>query len=1116
MDLPNRLAVRSSGDSQRLRLSMPRGHHCTLWVATTLLWVTAPAGAGEATDPTAPHRALTPLRFESVGADAIPRDVVSAIAQDRHGFLWVGTGDGLVRYDGYRFRPLERSTPDATRRSLGWVAVMCATADGRLWLAPESGGVALYDPRTEQVVDVPAWQDGEARPGVLAMLEADDGGLWVGTEGQGLLHLDAQGLRQPLAGAEALDNAHVQALAPDGQGGLWIGTWAGLWRYTPGAGGLTRVVAAARLGDEAIDLDRRAVHALLRTGDGRLWIGTRQGELLRVDASGESPARLVARNDALPGGTGAIRSMVEVDGELWVARDTGIDRRDLAEGALKARLQHDPRRPGGLAGNEIFAMLRDQAGAVWVGGPGGGLQRHDPRQRGIWVRGADTAAGSALSDPDVRSLLRLADGRLWAATRRGGVAILDASLQVRGTVRWPPGEAAPLVDAMAQDAQGAVWVAGSTQLVALDPQGQVRERQALPSPVRALLAGRDGNLWIATRNGLYRRPPAARASGSPLLRVALAPEAAWTDANGEAASAPGSEAARVLGGDVYALAEDEDGTLWVGTAQGLYWRPPGDDRLRPMRSPPDEGLASQAVIGLLVDRGGRLWVDTAVAGLHRLLARDGPVARFDRISLRLGQAGRPFGANLMQDGQGRIWTHMHLYDPAADRMQALTPADGVRFGTGWFGAYAQLGGDRLLFGGTKGLLVIDARQVDAASHVPPLRLAELRVDGQRTAAWRPGQPLTLPPSVRSVTAEAAALHYGDPRRVHYTWRLQGYETAWVQGGEGQRTASYGHLPPGRYTLQMRAADRAGPWQSEELNLAVHVLPAWWQTWWSRLLAVGLAGSAIWALVQWRTRRLRADQARLEALVRARTREIEATARALEQSSLTDPLTGLRNRRYLSQHLEPEVKLVERRIADRQQRGQPPLEGDDLIFFVIDIDHFKEINDRHGHAAGDAVLVDVARRLRAVFRESDHLVRWGGEEFLVVARGTSRREAAALAERVRQEIGGTPFDLGTGATLRRTCSVGFAAFPLAMAVPRALAWMDTVALADRALYVAKHSGRNGWIGLVDSRARDAGALQAQAGRSIAAWADDGDLVVSASMPAEAWRAAASFAGTPYSF
>jgi diguanylate cyclase (GGDEF)-like protein len=187
-------------------------------------------------------------------------------------------------------------------------------------------------------------------------------------------------------------------------------------------------------------------------------------------------------------------------------------------------------------------------------------------------------------------------------------------------------------------------------------------------------------------------------------------------------------------------------------------------------------------------------------------------------------------------------------------------------------------------------------------------------------------------------------------------------------------------------------------------------------------------------------------------------KVQEARRALEEASLTDPLTGLRNRRFLTQTIDADVAAALRRAED-VRLGSPP---GDLVFFLVDIDHFKSVNDQYGHMAGDAVLKQMKPRLLNVFRDADHVLRWGGEEFLVVARHTDRATASELAERLRRSIAETPFLLDDGRPLQKTCSVGVCAFPFVRTAPRALTWEDSVELADIALYAAKKSGRDAWV------------------------------------------------------
>ena len=231
-------------------------------------------------------------------------------------------------------------------------------------------------------------------------------------------------------------------------------------------------------------------------------------------------------------------------------------------------------------------------------------------------------------------------------------------------------------------------------------------------------------------------------------------------------------------------------------------------------------------------------------------------------------------------------------------------------------------------------------------------------------------------------------------------------------------------------------------------------------------------------------------------------ELEKAYKALEDVSLTDQLTGLRNRRFFLQHVEDDVGLTLRWYDDPLRQATAEGEnspGKDLVFFMVDLDHFKEVNDRHGHAAGDAVLVQMQERLREVFRETDYLIRWGGEEFLVLARATHRDDAKLVAERIRKSVANRPFILPDGAELDKTCSIGFACFPFVPHEPRLLSWSEVVELADQGLYLVKRSGRNGWAAVYSTETTSYDELFPRLIHQLEQSLADGDARLVTSLP-----------------
>jgi diguanylate cyclase (GGDEF)-like protein len=980
-------------------------------------------------------------RFFSVAPSDIPSGVISALSVDQQGYLWLGTPAGAVRYDGYRFRLYGNHWSTPGTLSTVFVRSLLTSADGTLWVGSDFSGLLRHDPQSGTLQRV-ALRSATQQPLSVNALAADpDGSLWAGSDGDGLFRRSADGqLRQWRAeDGDGLPDDRIGSLQVDKAGTLWVGSWKGLASRAASDEGFEQVPLP--LPDE----DRR-ITALLEDSHRQIWIGTHAGRLLRRHPDGRIDV-LPQAADAVPV---SVHDLLQLDDDtLWVARGDGIEVRDTHTGAVRRLLRHDPDFPQGLAGNEVRALLRDRGGQVWVAGYGGGLQRHDPHNIAFDLLDRHSEVGRLLGDPNIRSVLALRDGRWLLGTQDRGIALLDAALRpisllrdAQGTVQFD----GVRIAGMAEATDGSWWIGSDAGVFRRSPEQPALEAVALaPGRVRRMLAGPRGDVWIATESGLYR----GHSGAEEALPLRTTEGAALDD-------------------DVNGLAIDTDGNLWIGGGQGLAVLGPGDQTASWV--PPQHAARNENpdVLGLLAGADGALWFDTP-AGLYlRHRNPDGEVS-VRAVSAELGAGGRPFGANLLADAEGRIWTQHRLYDPAGPRIVSLSQADGIDIGSAWFRAYDRGKDGRLLFGGSKGALVVQPQRYRFPDYDAPLVITELRVDDQ-WRSWSEDDWFHLWPGERRLTAEFAALDYSAPGELRYRHRVQGEHADWRESDADYRVATLANLAPGDYRLEVQASDRHGRWTSSQLVLPVRVHPAWWQHRAFHLMLLAAALLAVHLLVRQRTRWLRRRRAELERRVQARTEELQMLSAALkqksdalEQASLTDPLTGLRNRRYFAAQIDEDVSRSRRRHRDALTRGETPRNAD-LVFFLVDLDHFKRVNDEFGHAAGDAVLIQMRERLQACFRDTDHLVRWGGEEFLVVSRDTDRQRAEELAGRAVRAVSDFAFELPGPRRLRCTCSVGYAALPLQPGHPEAHGWAEAVELADLALYAVKHAGRNGWVGI----------------------------------------------------
>ncbi len=1014
------------------------------------------------------------MRFDRLSmADGLSQSAVMAVAQDKTGFMWFATESGLDRYDGYAFKNYRRERGNPNSLAGDFVRDLDIAEDGSLWAATDGGGVSRWDPQSDSFNNFrhdPGNPASLATDRVRTILTDPRGYVWIGTRDAGLdrLNVDTGAVthfRHVADDPASLSSDDIYALAVDRNGQVWVGTKAGLNRLDPATGTVKRYLRDGWIG--SLHIDRQ----------GTLWVGTRRKGLCRLDLETES-IRHHLHDDDDPQSISSNRVEVIFEDDrqrLWIGTDNGLNLLDARDGTFTT-YRHDPTDVNSLSGDYIFSIFQDRGGVLWIGTRTGGLSKWNPR---TWSFGhfKPVAGGDGgFSNPNVTSFTESGDGRLWVGTFGGGLNVMDPGGDSITQLRHDPADATSLSDdrvmALLTDRHGRIWAGTMTGgLNRIDPDSISSRvyRHAPDDPaslaadgVMSLLEDSRGRIWVGTFGG-----GVSRLDDEAGVFTNFPPDAA----DGNTLSSPRATA----------IAEGPNGILWVGTdGGGLNWRTSGGDVWHQLRHNPDDpgSLSADTVYALHVDSTGALWVGTR-AGLDRLVGTpDDPGGlRLQNISARHGLAANAV-YGIQADDAGNLWlstnrglTRFHPQDGEVQNFHVSQGLQGEEFNFG--ASYASPTG-RLFFGGSNGFNAFRPSDLEFNDNSPAVVLTSLSVLNEPVPSDRPYElidGIELGYSDDVVTFGISALDYAAPAGNRYAYWLEGFDDGWVEAG-AERRITYTNLDGGLYTLHVKAANSDGAWNEAGISIPLSVAYPPWKTWWAYTLYAFLFATAVVALWRRQEQKLKREaeySRRLEHEVHSRTKllndrnkQLKAVNTKLIEASTTDPLTGLRNRRYLYEQIAKDVDLVLRHYRDGTETIRPG-GNNDLLFLMVDLDNFKPVNDNCGHEAGDELLIQIRDVLLDACRFSDDVIRWGGDEFLVVARETNRKFAANLAERIRSSLSQRVFSVGNGQVARITTSIGYASYPFIKDRPDLLTWEDVLGVADAAMYEAKQK-RNAWIGI----------------------------------------------------
>jgi ligand-binding sensor domain-containing protein/signal transduction histidine kinase len=765
----------------------------------------------------------------------LPENYIRALAQTRDGYIWVGTEEGVSRFDGVNFFSLG---PQEGFQG-GSIQVLFGDSHGALWIGSANSGLSSWLGGKLRKFNM---QDGLPSDSITALAEDQQGRLWVGTRAGLVVLQDGHSIQ--LKGSESFSGKPVTTLFCDHRGRMWVGaTGAGIFsfqddHFTP-------------LREAALDNVLQDPHCVLVDRQERIWIGAGDDFVLCRDGTGWQrfgvPRHLATHH---------ISTLVqEPDGTIW-AGSVGEGLFEFKAGKLVVA-----NASSGLSDNLVEALLMDQEGKLWVG-THGGLNRICPRKVSVLSHNVGLDYGV------VQGLAETGRELIWAA-QPNGVYQWDGQIFRRLMLSGLPSQE-PCVNALLAARDGSCWVAGPGGLLHFKNPKSAEESGGSPalSSLNITALGEDakGAIWAGTREGELWY---------------LAGEKWQQQTNG-----PHDQA-------ITAIAPDLDGSLWIGTQGDGLHRLQGATALQGRKL---HGLPSDWIRALYLDPDRTLWIGTAGGGLSRLkgdridvfTTREGlPDDTISQI-LEDGAGNLWLGGNR---GIARVSKH-DLEELAAHHIRAVYPqvfgrTDGMlseECTSGFFPAGLRTQTGALWFATLKGIVRVDP-QYAVNSPSPAVVLETILVDGvpglssstssdNNPESRRKSQALRLAPGRHTLEFRYTGLSFDAPERVRFRYRLKGLDSDWFEAGT-RRVAFYNFVPPGSYLFEVIACNGDGIWNRQGASLPLTVLPHFWQNWWfiwGGLLVTGIAGVGGIRLVEKRRMRQRLKRLEQERLLeRERTR-----------------------------------------------------------------------------------------------------------------------------------------------------------------------------------------------------------------------------------------------------
>jgi signal transduction histidine kinase/ligand-binding sensor domain-containing protein/DNA-binding response OmpR family regulator len=829
------------------------------------------------------------LKFRQINQkQGLSHDMVSCIIQDKKGFMWFGTWDGLNRYNGYDIEIYRPDLNDMSTISDSRIRSLWEDRAGVLWVGTERG-LNKYDQKRNRFIRClhnPEDPTSLSSDIIRTIYEDRSGILWIGTEGGGLNKFDRRTgqfihyVNDP-SNPTSLSQNDIMTIFEDSKGVLWVGTQNGLNRFDRQKKQFIRYLNRP---DDPTSLSGNDVIGICEDGDGILWIGTAQG-LNRWDNEKEQFIRYMHQ----PGNPiSLIDNLIicvykDQSGILWIGTPEGLNRWNRGTGTFTA-FRHDIAVPGSLSSNVVQAIYRDRQDILWIGTWGGGINIAEQGRKKFNCYQTNPNIPNSLSSNEIFSICEDPPDILWIGTWEGGLNKFDREKNTFTHYKNLPDNPNSLgyrtVTVIRKGKGGILWL-GTYKggLDKFDPASETfthyKHKENNPfslsnNDIRAILEDASGILWIGTEEGLNRFDPA----GTKFIRYLNKPGNLYSLSHN----------------DILIIYEDRTHILWIGTAGGGLNRfDPGTGTFVCYKKDPHQlnSISHDFIRAIHEDRDGVLWIGTEGGGLNKF-ERDR-----QQWTVYTKKEGLPDNViyGILEDSSRNLWIStqrgLSRFDPGKEIFKNYDKQDGLQGDEFNGGAYYQnpVTGE-MFFGGTHGVVSFYPDQIKDNPYIPPVVITAFKIFDRPVfydKVITETEEIKISQGQNFFSFEFAALNYQNPERNRYKYMLEGFDKDWVHC-RFRRYAAYTNLSGGTYTFRVTGSNNDGVWNPEGTSIRIVIDPYFWHTAWFRFLAAVFILFTIYLFHRLRLRRVEARRVMLEKLVKDRTKELEFQRHAAEEAN----------------------------------------------------------------------------------------------------------------------------------------------------------------------------------------------------------------------------------------